>query len=83
MSVKLLNEHNLEFLSLKEGCSGLSEFTLVQCQIVGNHMSRLKFIIILLFCSTRYLIVMPLTYMTCTLGRVGELTVGLSLFNRT
>ena len=28
-------------------------------------------IIILFFCSTRYFIVMPLTYMTCTLGRVG------------
>ena len=23
MSVKLLNEHNLEFLSLKEGCTGV------------------------------------------------------------
>ena len=25
MSVKLLNEHHLEFLSLKEGCTGSSE----------------------------------------------------------
>ena len=30
MSVKLLNEHNLEFLSLKEGYKGSSESTLVQ-----------------------------------------------------
>ena len=27
MSVKLLTEHQLEFLSLKGGCTGLSEYT--------------------------------------------------------
>ena len=32
MSVKLLNEHHLEFLSLKGGCTGSSEFTLVKTQ---------------------------------------------------
>ena len=30
MSVKLLTEHHLEFLSLKGGCIGLSESTLVK-----------------------------------------------------
>ena len=30
MSVKLLNEHNLELLSLKGGCTGWSESTLVK-----------------------------------------------------
>ena len=30
MSIKLLTEHHLEFLSLKGGCSGLSESTLVK-----------------------------------------------------
>ena len=30
MSVKLLTEHNLEFLSLKEGCTGSSESTHVK-----------------------------------------------------
>ena len=30
MTVKLLTEHHLEFLSLKEGCTGLSESTLVK-----------------------------------------------------
>ena len=30
MSVKLLSEHHLEFLSLKEGCTGSSESTLVK-----------------------------------------------------
>ena len=30
MSVKLLIEHNLEFLSLKRGCTGSSESTLVK-----------------------------------------------------
>ena len=29
MSVKLLTEHHLEFLGLKEGCTGASESTLV------------------------------------------------------
>ena len=30
MNVKLLTEHHLEFLSLKGGCRGLSESTLVK-----------------------------------------------------
>ena len=30
MSVELLTEHHLEFLSLKGGCRGLSESTLVK-----------------------------------------------------
>ena len=30
MNVKLLTEHHLEFLSLKGGCTGSSEFTLVK-----------------------------------------------------
>ena len=30
MSVKLLTEHNLEFLSLKEGCTGSSESSIVE-----------------------------------------------------
>ena len=30
MSVKLLNEHHLEFLSLKGGCTGSSESTYVK-----------------------------------------------------
>ena len=32
MTVKLLTEHHLEFLSLKGGCTGSSEFTLVKWQ---------------------------------------------------
>ena len=39
MIVKLLTEHHLEFLSLKGGCTGFSESTLVN--IAGNHMTRL------------------------------------------
>ena len=41
ISVKLLTEHHLEFLSLKVGCTGSSESTLVlsKCHIVGNYMS--------------------------------------------
>ena len=30
MTVKLMTEHNLELLSLKEGCTGSSESTLVK-----------------------------------------------------
>ena len=30
MSVKLLTDHHLEYLSLKRGCTGLSESTLVK-----------------------------------------------------
>ena len=30
MSVKLLTEHHLEFLSIKGGCRGMSESTLVK-----------------------------------------------------
>ena len=32
MSVKLLTEHHLEFVSLKEGCTGSSESTHVKMQ---------------------------------------------------
>ena len=45
MIVKLLTEQHLEFLSLKGGCTGSSESTLVKIvgnHIVGNHMSRLN-----------------------------------------
>ena len=38
MIVKLLAEHNLEFLSLKGGCRGLSESNMSKCHIVGNLM---------------------------------------------
>ena len=33
MSVKLLTEHRLEFVSLKGGCAGSSESTLVKMQM--------------------------------------------------
>ena len=45
MIVKLLTEHHLEFLSLKEGCRGSSESTLVKMSKCGNFMLRLKFIL--------------------------------------
>ena len=43
MSVKLLTEPHLEFLSLKGGCRGSSESTRVKKHIVGNHMTRLNY----------------------------------------
>ena len=45
MSDNLLAEHHLEFLSLKGGCTGSSESHLSQCHIVGNHMSRLIYLL--------------------------------------
>ena len=39
----ILTEYHLELLSLKGGCKGLSESTLVKMHFVGNHMSRFKF----------------------------------------
>ena len=42
MSAKLLTEHHLMVLSLKEGCTGSIESHMSKCHIVGNHMSRLK-----------------------------------------
>ena len=41
MTVKLLSEQHLEFLSLKGGWAVLSSLYLSKCHIVGNHLSRL------------------------------------------
>ena len=44
MTVKLLPDHHLEFLSLKEGCTCSSESThMSKCHNVGNHMSWLNY----------------------------------------
>ena len=45
MSVKLLTEHHLEFLSLKGGCKARLSLHMSKCQIVGNHMHWLNFVI--------------------------------------
>ena len=45
LSVKLLTEHHLEFLSLKGDCTDSSESSLVKMHIVENHMSRLNYIV--------------------------------------
>ena len=42
MIVKLLTEHHLEFLSLKEEAQTRLSLHLSKCQIVGNLMPRLK-----------------------------------------
>ena len=41
MSVKLLTEHHLEFLSLKGAVEARMSLHMSKCHIVGNHMSRL------------------------------------------
>ena len=43
MSVKLLTEHHLEFLSLKEGCKARLSLHMSKCHIVGNLMHWLIF----------------------------------------
>ena len=43
MSVKLLTEHHLEFLSLKGGAKARLSLRLSKCHIVGNYISWLKF----------------------------------------
>ena len=43
MSVKLLTEHHLEFLSLKEAAQARLSLHMSKCHIVGNHMSGLIF----------------------------------------
>ena len=43
MSVKLLTEHHLKILSLKEAAEVRPSLHLSKCHIVGNHMSWLKF----------------------------------------
>ena len=40
MNIKLLNEHNLEFLGLKEGYTGSSESIHFKMPHCGKHMSR-------------------------------------------
>ena len=47
MSVKLLTEHHLEFLCLKEAAQYQPCLHLSKCHIVGNHMSWLIYIVIL------------------------------------
>ena len=42
MNVKLLTEHNLEFLCLKGAAQARPSLHMSKCDIVGNHMSRLK-----------------------------------------
>ena len=44
MTVKLLTEHHLEFLSLKEAAQARLSPHLSKCHIVGNHTSWLNHI---------------------------------------
>ena len=49
MSVKLLIEHHLEFLSLKEAAHALLSLYLSKFHVVGNHVSGLISFICLLY----------------------------------
>ena len=52
MTVKLLTEHHLEFLSLKEVAEAHPSLHFSKCQIVGNLMPRLIFYFIIMQFST-------------------------------
>ena len=43
MTVKLLTQHHLGFLSLKEAAQAHLSLHLSKCHIVGNHMSHFKY----------------------------------------
>ena len=45
MTVKLLTEHHLEFLSYKGGCTGLSESTFVKMPHCWISQSQLKYLL--------------------------------------
>ena len=49
MIVKLLTEHHLEFLSLKGGCTGSSESTLVKMSNCWKYHAAAQFLSVLLF----------------------------------
>ena len=51
MSVKLLTEHNLEFLSLKGAAQARLSLHLSKCHVVGNHMRWLIFNLIIRLCT--------------------------------
>ena len=42
MIIKLLTEHHLEFLSLKEGCRGSSESTLVKMSLIFFSLQNVR-----------------------------------------
>ena len=44
MSVKLLTDHHLKFLSLKVGCKARLSLHMPKYHIVGNHGSRLNYL---------------------------------------
>ena len=49
MSVKLLTEHNLEFISLKGAAQACLSLHFLKCHIVGNNMRQLIFFFYMTF----------------------------------
>ena len=47
MTVKLLTEHHLEFLSLKGGCRGSSKSTLVKMSALAQILSNVKMVLLI------------------------------------
>ena len=63
MDIKLLTEHNLEFLSLKGGCTDLSESTLVKTPYCWkSHKKSILMYFFLLDVTIAFLIVCHVYY---------------------
>ena len=71
MSVKLLTEHHLEFLSLKEAAQARLSQLMSKCHIVRNHVSRLIYYVLTLIppiflLSSCFLLIGSAAYIQCT-----------------
>ena len=72
MILKPLTEHHLEFLSLKGGCTGLSESTHVimsTCEIVGYHVSWLINVLPLFYSFWRMVVLALMRRKKTTMAR--------------
>ena len=58
VSVKLLTEHHLEYLSLKGGCTGLSEYTLVKMPHCWKSHVTAHMVIMLFVCWPKFVFFM-------------------------
>ena len=66
MTIKLLTEHHLEFLRLKEAAQAPLSLLILKRHIVGNHMSQLILTLLILMDYpmhvSRIRIVLPILY---------------------
>ena len=80
MIVKLLTEHHLEFLSLKGGCRGSSDSTLVKMSNCWKSRAAAQMPLIMTSDFILTQLKVPCTYTMCEINYVGPLSPQLSLF---